>query len=154
MQVYIYIYLILTGRAAAGLQNGQSYFHKMWKIGHFPVFIGWGSFRFRAFYVPRLESLTLYRYSCMYKNVYQNWIVINLYRYSCMYKNITKPNQGCICHTSRRWMETVGKYQYGNVVTVYVLNKTMWKCQRLVIDNAASIGNLIFNVNSNQLEKT
>ena len=82
----LYIYLILIGRAAAGLQNGQSYFRNIWKIGHFPVFIGWGSFRFRVFYVPRLESLTLYRYPHMYKNLYQHKIVINLYRYSCMYK--------------------------------------------------------------------
>ena len=41
--IYIYIYLILTVRAAAGLQNGQSYFRNMQKIGHFPVFIGWGA---------------------------------------------------------------------------------------------------------------
>ena len=86
MQVYIYIFIILIVRAAAGLQNGQSYFCKMPKIGHFPVFIGCRSFRFRVFYIPRLESLTLYRYSCMNKKLYQNKIVINLYRYSCMYK--------------------------------------------------------------------
>ena len=82
----VYVYLILAGRAAAALQNGQSYFHMMQKIGHFPVFIGWGSFRFRVFHVPRLESLILYRYLCMNKNLYRNIIVIILYRYSCMYK--------------------------------------------------------------------
>jgi hypothetical protein len=47
--VYVYIYLILTGRAAAGLQNGQSYVCNIWKIGYLPVFIGWGSFHFRVF---------------------------------------------------------------------------------------------------------
>ena len=45
MQVYIYIFIILIARAAAGLQNGQSYFRNMRKIGHFPVFIGWGSLK-------------------------------------------------------------------------------------------------------------
>ena len=86
MQVYIYIFLILIVRAAAVLQNGQSYFRDTRKIGHFPVFIGCGSVRFRVCYVQMLEYPILYRYSCMNKNLYQNIFVIILYRYSCMYK--------------------------------------------------------------------
>ena len=67
MQVYIYTFIILIVRAAAGLQNGQSYFRIRRKIGHFPVFIGCGSVRFRVFYVQMLGCLILYRYSYMNK---------------------------------------------------------------------------------------
>jgi len=71
MQVYIYIFIILIVRAAAVLQNGQSYFRNIRKIGHFPVFLGCGSVHFRVCYVQVLECPILYIYSCMYKQY--NW---------------------------------------------------------------------------------
>ena len=45
-------------------------------------------------------------------------------------KYITTPNQGCIRHMSRRWMQICWKCQWGNVVTVHVFDKAAWKCQR------------------------
>ena len=45
-------------------------------------------------------------------------------------KYITTPNQGCIHHMLQRWRQIEGKYQWGNVVTVYVFDKTEWKCPR------------------------
>ena len=102
MQVYIYIFIILIVRAAASLQNGQSYFHNRCKIGHFPVFIGCRSVCFRVCYVQMLECPILYIYSCMNKKLYQNIFVIFFIDIHVGIYNITEPNQGCICHTLRR----------------------------------------------------
>ena len=45
-------------------------------------------------------------------------------------KYITTPNQGCKRHTLQKWRQKEGKFQWGNVVAVYVFDKTEWKCPR------------------------